>query len=114
MADISDTLAALRPCPFCGSAPIIVSGAPGCHYVRCEGCGASGNDASKERAITAWNTRSGQLVPVPSVEMVARMICESGGDDPDREGPWAGWWQESAYASMATAVIAAMQEGRDG
>lgn len=48
----------LKPCPFCGGSAQIVSGAPGCHYVRCEGCGASGDDRGLEKAISIWNRRS--------------------------------------------------------
>jgi Lar family restriction alleviation protein len=51
----------LKPCPFCGSPAVqMVSGSPGCHYVRCEGCGATSNDCSRERAIALWNRRDGQ------------------------------------------------------
>lgn len=39
------------------------------------------------------------------VEKVAFALCKAAGDDPDREGPWAEWWQESAYALDARAII---------
>jgi len=47
-----------HPCPLC-ECPAIqwVSGAPGCHYLRCEGCGLSTDDGSKERILARWNNR---------------------------------------------------------
>ena len=48
----------LLPCPFCGGPAQIVSGGPGCHYVRCEGCSTTGPDRLRESAIAIWNRRS--------------------------------------------------------
>lgn len=42
------------------------------------------------------------------IEKVAKAICVSQGDDPDREGPFHKWVSESPYASMASAAIEAV------
>jgi len=47
----------LELCPFCGGPAQIIAGAPGCYYVRCEGCSVTSDDGSRERVITKWNTR---------------------------------------------------------
>lgn len=53
--------------------------------------------------------RANQLVLIgpDAVERCARAICIAQGDDPNREGPWAEWWEESPYASAANAFLAA-------
>lgn len=48
----------LKSCPFCGGQAAIVSGGPGCHFIKCGECGASSDDGSKEHAVAAWNRRS--------------------------------------------------------
>lgn len=42
------------------------------------------------------------------VERVGKALCLSSGDDPEREGPWDTWWEESPYAAQARAAIAAI------
>lgn len=42
-----------------------------------------------------------------AVEVMARAICVAMGDDPDREGPWEGWFAISPYAREAQAALAA-------
>ena len=51
--------------------------------------------------------RTGQLVPVPSVEVLARAMAEQANDYDGDVLQWQCW------ADSATAVIAAMQEGRE-
>ncbi len=51
----------LKPCPFCGSQPVIVSGGEDYNIPECPDCGAVlpaqlGKD-SEAKAIAAWNTR---------------------------------------------------------
>lgn len=108
------TLAALKPCPFCGGDKIIVSQTldqqgpnwyATCHRAT---CAFTGYSSTKAEAITAWNTRTGQLVPVPSVERVARVVADyqmSVGLPPDDA------WEDAD--GIASAVIAAMKEGRE-
>lgn len=84
MTDLKDTLAALLPCPFCGGEAAVYHHKPAgiepSWHVECadpdggdEGCGCGTcHHESAAEAIAAWNTRTGQLVPVPSVEVVAR------------------------------------------
>jgi len=49
----------LRPCPFCGGTNIaLVNGGLGNRFAHCDGCRASTDDGSEERAIAAWNRRS--------------------------------------------------------
>ena len=130
------TLAALKPCPFCGGDKIIVSQTldqqgpnwyATCHRAT---CAFTGYSSTKAEAIAAWNTRTGQLVPVPSVERVARLIADELGDNYDdvpadkREwiktrGQFRGVFRDvnqpfrCDYDAAATAVIAAMKEGRE-
>lgn len=56
----------LKPCPFCGGPAEIISGPPGCHYIRCQCCHASTDDRGYDRAIRSWNTRA----PIPIDEAV--------------------------------------------
>ncbi len=57
----------LLPCPFCGGAPQMSAGGPGLWYVRCEGCTASTDDGSRERAERLWNTRHmDEVTKIPS------------------------------------------------
>lgn len=50
--------AQLKACPLCRCEAIQwVSGGPGLHFLRCEGCGLSTDDGSKERISERWNTR---------------------------------------------------------
>lgn len=48
----------LLPCPFCDGPAQLACGGPGLHFVRCEGCTASTDDGSRERAVRLWNTRT--------------------------------------------------------
>lgn len=49
----------LKPCPFCGGAAVqLISGSPGGHYARCDGCLASSDDRTRDSAIAAWNRRT--------------------------------------------------------
>lgn len=59
----------LLPCPFCNGPAQIMSGAAGCHSVRCEGCSATSDDRSnREHAIAAWNRRAAPVqAPVAPV-----------------------------------------------
>jgi Lar family restriction alleviation protein len=55
----TDTMAALKPCPFCGvDAEVVpVGGSPG-YWVKCLGCGAEGAERSdRSGAAECWNTR---------------------------------------------------------
>lgn len=60
--------------------------------------------------IAKLNTR-----PTPTAgdgdmrEAIARALCVEEGDDPDREGPWAEWWEQSAYARSADVALAFMR-----
>ena len=53
----------LKPCPFCGGPPSIVTGGPGNHFVQCMFCRATSDDMAQDRAIAAWNSRA----PAPTV-----------------------------------------------
>ncbi len=67
----------LKPCPFCGASCLqIVSGQPGCHYVKCESCKVTTDDTSRSRAITAWNTRAddAEIERLRRIENAARAI----------------------------------------
>jgi Lar family restriction alleviation protein len=82
MTPLTDQLAdALRPCPFCGGeATLGETRAGGLHWwhVRCEACdidGPSGLDATKAKAIAAWNTR----VEARPVEPVAWLYTSPDG-----------------------------------
>lgn len=66
----------LKPCPFCGGAPEMVTDAPEI-WVRCTGCGTnSDTTATKRRAFNHWNRRhvpdGFQLVPI---EMTDNMLA---------------------------------------
>lgn len=61
----------LELCPFCGGPAQIIAGAPGCYYVRCEGCSVTSDDGSRERVITKWNTRHQPQWPQRLTELVA-------------------------------------------
>lgn len=74
----------LKPCPFCGGYARMESGGPGCHYVRCDDCGACSNDGSQGRASGLWNTRTEHIealsrtgaVTEAGVEAAARYITK--------------------------------------
>jgi hypothetical protein len=55
---MADTLPNLMPCPFCGGDARLISGGPGNHFVKCDGCGASSDDRSIEGAAGVWNRRA--------------------------------------------------------
>ena len=42
----------------------------------------------------------------PIRDELARAICVGLGDDPDREGPWLEWVNESSYAAIAEPLLA--------
>lgn len=114
MTNLSDTLAALKPCPFCGGAKVLVSQTidqmgPNWYATCCQNtCAFIGYFVTQAEAIAAWNTRTGQLAPVPSVERIARVVADyqmSVGLPPDDA------WEDAD--GIATAVIAAMKEGRE-
>ena len=132
MTNLSDTLAALKPCPFCGGEAALVYSIgnevwPQSWSPTCSKCGLTYgkkhgsnswqradditrvmNAKAEAEAIAAWNTRTGQLVPVPSVERVARVVADyqmSVGLPPDDA------WEDAD--GIASAVIAAMKEGRE-
>ena len=48
----------LLPCPFCAGRASMCCGGPGCYFVQCDGCNATSDDHSEERAIAAWNRRA--------------------------------------------------------
>lgn len=55
----------LKSCPFCGGEAEFLSGAPGCHYVRCKQCKASCDDVAYDHAVALWNRRATPPSPVP-------------------------------------------------
>ena len=61
----------LLPCPFCGGGARIISGPPGCHYARCDGCGVCTDDGGIERAVAAWNRRSGVAAELRTLAAMA-------------------------------------------
>ena len=113
MADISDTLAALSEAATQGlvsfdtdrshfdtACVVAESGDVAANYYR--------RDADAHFVVALWNAyRTGQLVPVPSVEVLARAMAEQANDYDGDVLQWQCW------ADSATAVIAAMQEGRE-
>ena len=52
----------LKPCPFCGSMPVLYIGGEDFSHALCENCGArlpaSFGENRKTDAITAWNMRA--------------------------------------------------------
>ena len=53
----------LLPCPFCGADDPVFRGQHDCHYVQCEGCGASGPDCDDpDEAERTWNLRANNKV----------------------------------------------------
>lgn len=50
--------AKLKPCPFCGGEPKLLSGGPGNQFATCKVCKASSDDGSTERVTAAWNRRA--------------------------------------------------------
>lgn len=76
-------------------------------HTLCIGC--EGKPAPENNPCAVCGATAQQLVPVPSVEGVARAIHEAGSDI-----PWEVTSQQDIAFNRARAVIAAMQEGRDG
>jgi len=58
----------LLPCPFCGGEPRMVSGGPGCTFIQCSICNASGDDGSEEYAVEKWNCRAALTAALPVIE----------------------------------------------
>ena len=73
-ADLAKTL---LPCPFCGCQTPVLRHGPSL-YVRCPACYTEGpwNDDSEDRAITAWNTRTGQLIVAQAGDVVASIRAQ--------------------------------------
>ena len=117
---ISDTLAALSEAatrgewvieldpydaPFPGICP---AGSPFEMASFTMGEDADENQANADFVVALVSAyRTGQLVPVPSVETVARAIHEAGSDI-----PWEVTSQQDIAFNRARAVIAAMKEPR--
>ena len=59
----------LLPCPFCGGAPVLKSGAPGCHWIECAKCKVQTDDRNTPEI--PWNTRA-DLPKVVDVGMLRR------------------------------------------
>lgn len=80
----------LKRCPFCGGEAFLWDERE-FHdhkgwFAMCGDCDASGDTKpTQAEAIAAWNTRTGQLVPVPSVERVEsqQKPCKNCGFLPD-------------------------------
>lgn len=143
MTNISDTLSALKPCELCEG-----TGYDGTDFVgafRCHECNGTGTvkqslmvePVSKRHKLGSeelepcpacgalpcdWVDnphRTGQLVPVPSVERVALALINH--DQRKLDLPMVESLDDLRFEAdkreeiaRATAVIAAMQEGRDG
>lgn len=144
MTNLSDTLAVLSDAatqgewvieldpydaPFPGICP---AGSPFEMASFTMGEDADENQANADFVVALVSAyRTGQLVPVPSVERVARVIASAMGDNYSDAFKNKGRWiakrgmsggrfrdvnepMQCDYDAAATAVIAAMQEGRDG
>lgn len=132
MADISDTLAALSEAATQGEWLAQATDTDGPDYGVCIVAGNLGglvgaalpwpteidsSDFSRVEANAAFIValvnayRTGQLVPVPSVERVAFQIWHQLGQI--EENVRAGALTQDEVRTIATAVIAAMQEGRE-
>lgn len=60
----------------------------------------------------AGRPRDHRMTAQPTaVEAMARAMCVAVGDNPDREGPWAEWWQDSPYTAAALAALKALRDG---
>jgi len=60
----------LRSCPFCGSqADFKTNGYA--TWVACSKCQCTGEEGSREEAISAWNKRAQQPTPVPAGQVPA-------------------------------------------
>ena len=73
----------IKPCPFCGSQPTILTEEnTACWYVECD-CEAQGpHESTSEQAITAWNTRAAmQADAAPVAETRFYIDCEFDGHD---------------------------------
>lgn len=49
------------------------------------------------------------MEPIDLQQEVARALCLAMGDDPEREGPFSGWFYLSPYALQADAAIAIVE-----
>ena len=78
MADLT-----LKPCPFCGSADVIMDDCSDCAALfsaQCMGCGAHNNGETRAEAVDLWNRRVGRAPGPPTeeeVERAAAAICDA-------------------------------------
>lgn len=67
----------LKPCPFCGGKPRLLSAGAGNWWVNCEACKVSTNDVGRDRAVELWNDRvpqSGGSAPAASQPYQKRVL----------------------------------------
>lgn len=70
MADLT-----LKPCPFCGSADVIMDDCSDCAALfsaQCMGCGVHNNGETRAEAVGLWNRRVGRAPGPPTEEEVER------------------------------------------
>ena len=89
----------IKPCPFCGSQPTILTEEnTACWYVECD-CEAQGpHESTSEQAITAWNTRA--AMQADAAPVVARVSTtnpvvdhETGNTSDKLRSAVAVWWE---------------------
>lgn len=70
MADLT-----LKPCPFCGSADVIMDDCSDCAALfsaQCMGCGVHNNGETRAEAVELWNRRVGRAPGPPTEGEVGR------------------------------------------
>jgi hypothetical protein len=80
----------LKPCPCCGSPAVKwVSGGPGCHYAKCEGCGLTSSDGSKDRIAAAWNRRAPDAALIEAGDRLNELACHQDDCQIVTHGVWS-------------------------
>lgn len=101
----------LKPCPFCGAEPQLISIPVEVHYyVMCIECGASGSDLhGKQDAIDAWNTRaSSPAAEAKCVEGEGKALPERIWISPDKWEPSISTTDDGGIEYVRASTITAI------
>lgn len=101
----------LKPCPFCGGTELKIANEPNqvwCLNSKCHNRGPKINNATKEKAIAAWNRRAAPVVSREAIATKLRWISEEASRQGyPFKGDWFSWYAEYLFALQLPAPVAA-------